>query len=103
MALEVTDANFDDTIRSGVILVDFWAPWCGPCLMQGPVVDKLAQQYDGRATVAKLNVDDNPDTPAKFGVMGIPTLILFKDGGKVHQFVGVQSEDNLKAALDGQL
>ena len=103
MALEITDANFDATIEAGVTLVDFWAPWCGPCQMQGPIIDTIAEEYDGRATVGKLNVDDNADTAAKFGVMSIPTLILFKDGGKVEQFTGVQSEDKLKAALDGQL
>ena len=103
MALEITDANFDETIKSGVTLVDFWAPWCGPCQMQGPIIDKIAEEYEGRAVVGKLNVDDNADTAAKFGVMSIPTLILFKDGEKVEQFTGVQSEDKLKTALDAQL
>jgi len=103
MAAEITDANLDATIESGVTLVDFWAPWCAPCLMQGPIIQKIAEEYDGRAAVGKLNVDDNPQTPAKFGVMAIPTLILFKDGEKVEQFVGVQSEEKLKAALDAQL
>ena len=103
MALEITDANFDETIQSGVTLVDFWAPWCGPCQMQGPIVDKIAEEYEGRAVVGKLNVDDNADTAANFGVMSIPTLILFKDGEKVEQFTGVQSEDKLKTALDTQM
>ena len=103
MALEITDANFDETIKSGVTLVDFWAPWCGPCQMQGPIVDKIAEEYEGRAVVGKLNVDDNADTAANFGVMSIPTLILFKDGEKVEQFTGVQSEDKLKTALDTQM
>ncbi len=103
MALEVTDASFNETIQSGVALVDFWAPWCGPCRTQGPIIDKVAQDYEGKATVGKLNVDDNPDTAAKFGVMSIPTLIVFKDGEKVEQLTGVQSEDKLRAALDAQL
>ena len=103
MALEITDANFGETIQSGVTLVDFWAPWCGPCQMQGPIVDKIAEAYEGRATIGKLNVDDNPETAATFGVMSIPTLILFKDGEKTEQFTGVQSEEKLKAALDAQL
>jgi len=103
MALEITDANFDETVKSGVTLVDFWAPWCGPCLMQGPVINKLAEAYAGKATVGKLNVDDNGETAIKFGVMSIPTLILFKDGEKIHQFVGVQSENVLKEAIDAQL
>jgi thioredoxin 1 len=103
MALEITDANFEGTTQAGVTLVDFWAPRCGPCQMQGPIVDKIAEEYDGKASIGKLNVDDNADTAAKFGVMSIPTLILFKDGEKIEQFTGVQSEDKLKAALDAQL
>jgi len=102
MALEITDATFDETIKSGVTLVDFWAPWCGPCQMQGPIVDKIAEAYGDKATVGKINVDDNPETAAKFGVMSIPTIIIFKDGEKVKQFVGVQSEDTLKAVIDQQ-
>ena len=103
MASEITDANFAETIKTGVTLVDFWAPWCGPCQMQGPIVDKVAAAYEGKATVGKLNVDENPDTAAQFGVMSIPTLIVFKDGKKAQQFVGVQSEERLKAALDAAL
>ena len=103
MALEITDATFDETIKSGVTLVDFWAPWCGPCQMQGPIVEKIAEAYGDKATVGKMNVDDNPETAAKFGVMSIPTIIIFKDGEKVKQFVGVQSEAKLKAAIDEQL
>jgi thioredoxin 1 len=103
MAAEITDSNFKDTVASGVTLVDFWAPWCGPCQQQGPIVDKLADEYEGKATVAKLNVDENQNTAAEFGVMSIPTLLLFKDGEKVKQFVGLQSQQNLKAALDEQL
>ena len=100
MAIELTDASLEEAIASGVALVDFWAPWCGPCQMQGPIIDKLAKEYDGRAKVCKINVDDNSDSAAKFGVMSIPSLIIFKDGKKVQQFVGVQSEEKLKSALD---
>lgn len=103
MAIELTDATFDDAISKGVVLVDFWAPWCGPCQMQGPIVDKLAKAYEGRAKICKVNVDDNNGSAAQFGVMSIPTLIVFKDGKKVQQFVGVQSEEKLKSALDAQL
>jgi thioredoxin 1 len=103
MAVEITDANFEATVKNGVTLVDFWAPWCGPCRMQGPVVDALAVSYQGKATIAKMNVDENPETPAKFAIMSIPTLIIFKDGEKVQLFVGVQSAERLKAALDAAL
>jgi thioredoxin 1 len=103
MAVEITDGNFDETTKSGVTLIDFWAPWCGPCHMQGPIIDKLAETYEGKATVGKLNVDDNQATAAKYGVMSIPTVILFKDGEKVKQFVGVQGEAALKSAIDEQL
>ena len=103
MAAEITDANFEETVKTGVTLIDFWAPWCAPCLTQGPIVDKLAEAYEGKATVGKLNVDGNGETAAKFGVMGIPTVLLFKDGEKVGQFVGLQSEGTLRAALDAQL
>jgi len=103
MAQEISDATFDETTKDGVTLVDFWAPWCGPCKMMGPVIDKLATEYEGKATIAKLNVDENNETAGKFGVMSIPTLIIFKDGEKVKQFVGVQGEDALRTAIDEQL
>ncbi len=103
MALEISDATFDETIKSGVALVDFWAPWCGPCQMQGPIIDKLAKAYQGKATIAKINVDENDKTAARFGIMSIPTLLLFKNGEKVEQFIGVQSEEKLRKALDAQL
>lgn len=103
MAIEITDRNFDETIKSGVTLVDFWAAWCGPCQMQAPIIDRLAKAYEGRVKICKMNVDENGTTAARFGVMSIPTLIIFKDGQKVQQFVGVQSEDHLKTAIDAQL
>jgi len=99
----LSDANFDETIKSGVTLVDFWATWCGPCRTQGPIVDKVAEAYAGKAKVGKLDVDQNGATARRFGVNAIPTLIIFKDGEKVKQFVGVQSEAKLKAAIDEQL
>jgi thioredoxin 1 len=103
MSTEITDASFAQTIASGVVLVDFWAPWCGPCRMQGPIIDRVAAKYAGKATIGKLEVDGNPDTAGKFGVMSIPTLILFKNGKEMKRFVGVQDEKTLSLALDAQL
>ena len=86
---EISDAEFDTTIKSAQpTLVDFWAPWCGPCKAIGPVVEELADEYDGKVTIAKMNVDDNPVTPGKFGIRAIPTLIIFKDGEVVDQITG---------------
>lgn len=101
--LDLTDANFDKTIGSGVTLVDFWAPWCGPCMTQGPIVDKVAEQLDGRAKVAKVNVDEGKKVAGQYGVRSIPTLIVFKDGEIVQQFVGVQSEAQLISAIEQAL
>lgn len=101
--LELTDTNFDKTIQEGVTLVDFWAPWCAPCMMQGPIVEKVASQVDGTAKVAKLNVDDGQQAAMQYGVRSIPTLIVFKDGEAVQQFVGVQSEEQLVSALQNAL
>lgn len=100
---ELTDATFSETIATGVTLVDFWAPWCGPCRMQGPIVDKVAEQLDGKATIAKLNVDDGAESAGQFGIRSIPTLIVFKDGEAVQTFVGVQSEATLKRAVEQAL
>ncbi|MEF2280344.1 thioredoxin [Deinococcus sp. YIM 134068] len=98
--LELTDSNFRDEIGSGLTLVDFWAPWCGPCRIIAPVVEELAGQYEGRVKVGKLNVDDNPVTQGQFRVMSIPTLILFKDGQPVEGMVGAQPKRAFEALLD---
>ncbi|ARJ51578.1 thioredoxin [Staphylococcus lutrae] len=101
MALkEVKDSNFNEEIQSGVKLVDFWATWCGPCKMIAPVLEDLAQDYDGKADILKLDVDQNQATAAKFEVMSIPTLIVFKDGEPVDKVVGFQPKETLAQVLD---
>lgn len=101
----VSDASFEaDVMQSGTpVLVDYWAAWCGPCKMIAPLLDEAAEQYKGRVTIAKLNVDDNPETAAKFGVRGIPTLMLFKDGKAVATKVGAMSKSQLSAFLEESL
>ncbi len=96
---ELTVDNFAETIASGTVLVDFWAPWCGPCKMQGPILDKVAEQIGDKAVIAKVNVDEAAPLAAEYGVRSIPTLILFKDGKKVQDFIGVQQEPALIEAL----
>lgn len=93
--VKVTDADFDSKVESGVQLVDFWATWCGPCKMIAPVLEELAADYEGKADILKLDVDENPSTAAKYEVMSIPTLIVFKDGQPVDKVVGFQPKRKL--------
>src|SRR3990172_12558942 len=97
----LTDNNFDQSvIQSAVpVLVDFWAEWCGPCRRLAPTVDELATDYDGRVTVGKLNVDDNPNVSMRYNIRGIPTLLLFKGGQIVEQVVGLADKDSLKKII----
>jgi thioredoxin 2 len=101
----VTDATFDDDVeRSPVpVLVDMWAPWCGPCRMVAPTIEELAAEFAGRVRVAKMNVDDNPATSSRYGVRSIPTLLVFKDGREVDRIVGVQPKAAIAARLRAQL
>jgi thioredoxin 1 len=98
-----TDANFTDEVKSGVVLVDFWAAWCAPCRRIAPIVDQLAEEYGGRLTVAKVDIDENPMTPSRFMVRGIPTLLLFKDGDLKETVVGLESKDRLAQLIDKHL
>jgi thioredoxin 1 len=102
-AVELNETTFNQTIRSGVTLVDFWAPWCGPCQLQIPILGKVAETIGNRATIAKVNVDAYPAPAAEYGVRGIPTLILFKNGAEIQRFVGVQKEHHLLDALEAAL
>lgn len=104
-ALHLTQDEFDREILQSdqPALVDFWAPWCGPCQMMGPTIDKLAEDYAGRAKIAKINVDDAPDLATRYGIRSIPSLLFFKKGQVVDQLVGVQPESVLAAKLDDLL
>ncbi len=96
----LTDQNFSAKTKTGIILVDFWASWCMPCKLMAPVLNELAEETDGKVTIAKLNVDDAKATASKFSVRSIPTLILFKNGKEIHRFVGVKTKDYLLRELD---
>jgi thioredoxin 1 len=103
-AVEITDANFEELINSGKpVLVDFWAEWCGPCRMVGPVVERVAEGFEGRAIVGKVDVDSNPETAMKFGIRSIPTLLFFKDGVMVDRVVGSVPQVVLEEKLQAQM
>ncbi len=101
MAIQVTDANFQEEVLSCdlPVLIDFWAPWCGPCRAMGPVIDELASEYTGQVKICKMNVDENSATPSKYGIRAIPTLILFKKGEVVDQTTGAVSKSSIKEML----
>jgi thioredoxin 1 len=103
--IEVTDGNFEEQVLKSTlpVLIDFWAVWCGPCRMMGPVVEQMAAEFDGKVKIGKLNVDDNPDTAARYGVRGIPTLILFSNGKAKAQTVGAQPKETLKGFINANI
>jgi thioredoxin 1 len=105
MAFEFTDTNFADTAMAegNVSVVDFWAEWCGPCRMIAPVIEQLADEYDGRVTVGKLDVDNNPEVAMKFGVRSIPTILIIKNGEVVDKHIGVTTKEALSKKIDAYL
>ena len=98
-----TDSNFDEETKAGVVLVDFWAEWCGPCRRLAPTVDALASDFEGRATVAKLNVDENPNVPGRFAIRGIPTLLIFKEGQLAETIVGLAAKEDIAKMIERHL
>jgi thioredoxin 1 len=101
----LSDSNFDTEVMQAKLpfLVDFWAPWCAPCRIVGPIVEELAKEYEGKIKVGKVNVDENSQVASKFGIMSIPTLMLFRDGQPVKTMIGAQSKENLKKGIEEAL
>jgi thioredoxin 1 len=98
--VNLTDQNFSNKIKAGVVLVDFWAAWCGPCKLMGPVLNDLAEEVEGNVTIAKVNVEEQKMTSSKFKIRSIPTMILFKNGKEIHRFMGFKSKDYLLKEMD---
>ena len=103
--VQVTDSDFEEKVlkSSTPVIVDFWAEWCGPCRMVAPVLEELADEFDGKAVIAKMNVDDHKETPAKFGIQAIPTMIFFKDGKETAKIVGVEAKAGIQEKINAML
>ena len=103
--IAVDDSNFDQAVLQAEtpVLVDFWAPWCRPCLMVAPILDELAEEYNGKVTITRLDVDQNPRTAAKYSIMAIPTMLIFKEGKPISNIVGFRPKQELKRSLDAAL
>ncbi len=100
---ELTGSNFDSTVSEGVALVDFWAPWCGPCRMIAPVIEELAEDFDGKAKICKVNTDEEQEVAVKYGIRSIPTILFFKDGELVDQMIGASSKQILTDKINSYL
>ena len=98
----LTDATFEDEVKNSAtpMIVDFWAPWCGPCRMVGPVIDQIAEEHSDKVSIGKLNVDENPGTAGKYGIMSIPTIILFKDGEPAKKVIGARSKSDFEREFE---
>ena len=104
MALEITDANINELINSGKpVVIDFWAEWCGPCRMVGPIVEELAKEYEGKVVIGKMDVDENVDTPTAYGIRNIPTMLFFKDGKVVDKQIGATQKSVIAAKVEALL
>ncbi len=105
MAFQITDANFQQEVldKKGVTVIDFWAEWCGPCRMIAPIIEKLAEEYDGKALIGKVDVDNNPEVAFKYGIRSIPTILILKDGEEIKRHVGYTTQANLAQIIDTQL
>ncbi len=101
--IDLSEDNFDSTIKEGVVLVDFWAPWCGPCKMLAPVIEELAQDFDGKAKICKVNTDENQELSVKYGIRSIPSILIFKNGEQVDALVGVSSKEDIANKINEYL